>query len=114
MFYADLPLLFVDLTIGETIAPRIGLAYSQVHLKSRTRSDARWTSLLDLFVARGCCTDEKRAGLLAWPGSARQPWPGQAWPVRLNRWLDLKLVYQPERPLQVKGYLGFMPTFSLF
>nr|HMN30399.1 hypothetical protein [Caldilineaceae bacterium] len=113
-FYADLSLVFVDLTIEECIAPRIGLAYSQVHLKNRGRADARWTSLLDRCVATGCCTAEKRAALLTWPGSTRQPWPGRTWPVRLSRWLDLKLVYQPGQPLQVKGYLGFMQTFSLF
>lgn len=113
-FFPALCLLFVDLTLGDAIAPRLGLACSQVHLHSRAQSDPGWGALLDLSVAEGFCTPQKRAGLLNWPGAARHPFHGHNWPVRLHRWLDLKLVYQPEQPLEVKAYLGFMPTFSIF
>jgi hypothetical protein len=106
--------IFIDLTVGDTIASRIGLAFSQIHLGRLPRSDPKWSSLLEQLVESSLCAPEKREGLLNWPGSSQITFRNEAWPTRLDRWLDLKIVYQPQQPLEAKGYLGFMPRFSLF
>jgi hypothetical protein len=106
--------IFIDLTVGDTIASRIGLAFSQLHLGYLPRSDPKWSGLLEQWVKSGLCAPEKCEELLNWPGSSRVIFRGEAWPARLDRWLDLKIVYQSRQPLEAKGYLGFMPRFSLF
>lgn len=103
----------VDLTVGPTITPNIGIVFSEVQVDGR-RSGLGPQNLLDQCVANGLCTPEKREALLAWPGSSRELYIHERWPTRLSRWLDIKVVYQLNRPLEAKGYLGFMPHFSLF
>jgi hypothetical protein len=104
----------VDLTIGPMITPNIGIVFSEVQVNGLRRSGLGPQNLLDQCVENGLCTPEKREALLTWPGSSRELYSHEGWPTRLSRWLDIKIVYQPNRPLEAKGYLGFMPHFSLF
>lgn len=98
----------VDLTIGERLLPRLGLEFA-----SRGGADPDRLALIDRCVAQGLCTPEKRDALLSWPGSTREELPGYDWPVRLSRWIDMKIVHRPPEPLEAKAYLGFMMHFSL-
>ncbi|UQA57517.1 hypothetical protein [Polyangium aurulentum] len=98
----------VDLTIGAGLLPRLGLEFA-----SRRGADPERRALIDRCVEQGLCTPEKREALLSWSGSTREVIPGYARPVRLSRWLDLKIVHRPPEPREAKAYLGFMFHFSL-
>ncbi|MGK3967602.1 hypothetical protein WMF38_25945 [Sorangium sp. So ce118] len=98
----------VDLTIGPRLLPRLGLEFA-----SRRGADPDRLALITRCVDQGLCTQEKRDALRSWPGSTREELPGYAWPVRLSRWIDMKIVHRPAEPLEAKAYLGFMIHFSL-
>jgi hypothetical protein len=100
-----------DLALGASILPRMGLEFSH---PASPQDDQTQQRLLNQCVAAGLCTPEKRDALLTWPGSSRETFSRFSWPVRLRRWLDLKIVYQPDQLLEAKAYLGFSPRFSLF
>jgi hypothetical protein len=106
--------------IQEQIGSRIGL---ECYLNQQPKKEPRWTEFFDLLVAMKCCTPEKRDALLRWPGLIQQKDTQELWPVNLQEldsWISqgnisvfwrtinhLKLVYQPDRPLQAKAYLAF-------
>ncbi|XXT20200.1 hypothetical protein WME94_01360 [Sorangium sp. So ce429] len=98
----------VDLTLGARLLPRLGLEFA-----SRRGADPDRRALIARCVDQGLCTPQKRDALLSWPGSTREELPGYAWPVRLSRWIDMKIVHRPPEPLEAKAYLGFMIHFSL-
>jgi hypothetical protein len=106
--------MYIDLTIGEAVMPKLGVAFSQQQIENLPHRDPTRQILLERCVQTGLCTSEKREALLAWPGSFRTMLRGETWPACFRKWLDVKIVYQPGRPLEAKGYLGFMPQFSLF
>lgn len=105
--------VFVDLTIGETVAPRIGIAFPHDQIAGLSNPERQRAVLLAKCVELGICAPEKCAALLSWSGRSSHRFSGQIWPTHLNRWIDVKLVYEPDAPVEVKGYLGFMPSFSL-
>jgi hypothetical protein len=107
------PRVFIDLTFEETLSPRLGVVFPRLHLDRQQEGEQRWRQLLQLCVHQGLCTPEKQAALLTWKGSSRCQYAGEGWPVRLNRWADVKLVHQPGSPLEAKAYLGFTPRFSI-
>jgi hypothetical protein len=100
-----------QLTIGDTVPPKIDFEF---HFESSLQNDPGLRLLLDQVVTDGCCTPEKRDALLTWPGTFRQPFSHHSWPTRFYKWADIKVVYQPDRSLEAKGYLGFMPSSSIF
>ena len=110
-FCAPIDSIQIDLTVGNMISPRLGIEFFS---DTSSQKDPGRHLLLNQFVESGLCTPEKRDILFAWPGDSREVFSGQSWPSRLIRWLDLKLVYLPNQPLEAKGYLGFSPRFSLF
>jgi hypothetical protein len=103
--------IFLDLTISDRVAPRLGLAFSQLHLRGSTVPEATppWAALLDELVRRGACAEGKRAALARWSGVQKVVFADQKWPARLHRYLDIKLVSEPGQPLRAKAYLGFQP-----
>jgi hypothetical protein len=105
---------FIDLTVGEAVLPRLGIAFSQQQIANVPDRDPTRQILLEQCVQAGLCTPEKRDALFTWPGSFRALFDGESWPTRFRKWLDIKIVYQPDLSLEAKGYLGFMPYFSLF
>lgn len=105
--------MYIDLTVGEGVMPKLGIAFSQQQIAHLPQRDPTRHTLLALCAQAGLCTTEKRDALCAWPGNFRATFPGEQWPTRMHKWLDVKLVYQPQCPLEAKGYLGFMPQFSL-
>jgi hypothetical protein len=106
--------VFFDLTLDNAVASKLGIAFSQQQIEQFPRKDPGRRALLDHCVERGLCTPEKREALCSWPGSFRGTFRGHSRPTRFQKWLDIKIVYQPHHPLEAKGYLGFMPVFSLF
>ena len=106
--------IYIDLTLGETVMPRIGIAFAQQQIENLPGQDPTRKALLDRCVKEGLCSPQKREALALWPGNFYAFFSGKTWPIRFHKWLDIKLVYQPDHPLEAKGYLGFMPQFSLF
>lgn len=107
-FCATLTDLRVDLTVGPQISSRVGLEFFS---KGSTRPDQERVELLDQFVASGWCSPAKRDWLLSWSGFSTETFAHQAWATKLNRSWYAKIVCQAGRPVEAKGYLGFMPTF---
>ncbi|MFM7365930.1 MAG: hypothetical protein ACKO11_15830 [Cuspidothrix sp.] len=106
--------------IEEEIGSRIGL---ECYLDQQPRKEPRWCEFLHLLVGMKCCTHEKRDALLQWSGLIQKKDHPDLWPVNLQNldpWISpgsisvfwrtinhLKLVYQPDQPLEVKAYLAF-------
>lgn len=116
--FADFIVLSVD--VGDTIYPRISL---ECHLEKQPRFEPRWQLFLDYLVEENLCTPAKRNSLLAWPGLSQKVDQPELWPSNLT-WGDrffgsrafsvfwrtiyeIKIVYQPNLPLEAKGYLAF-------
>lgn len=85
--------VFIDLTISETVAPRIGIAFPHDQIAGLSNPERQRAVLLAKCVELGICAPEKCAAVLSWPGRSSHRFTGQAWPTRLNRWIDVKLVY---------------------
>jgi hypothetical protein len=101
--------ILVDLITRDTIPPKIGIGL----FSDPTDAEIGWSFLLRQWVRDGLCSMEERDALLAWPGSSHVVYRDHLWPTLMRRKLFFKLVYRPDRPLEVKAYLGFIPCFSL-
>ena len=101
----------IQLTIGETIRPRIDLEF---HCPGALSDDTRWQALLASVVDAGLGASDKCDALQSWPGSLRGTFPGRRWPTRFQKWVDLKIIAHETASLEAKAYLGFMPNNSIF
>jgi hypothetical protein len=106
--------MFIDVTVEEAVTARLGLAFAQQQIDNLPCRDATRRILLERCVQTGLCTREKREALLTWPGGFRALFQDREQPARIQKWLDVKIVYQPGHPLEAKAYLGFMSQLSLF
>lgn len=109
----------LDLDVGETIAPKLGL---ECYLEQQPLVEPRWAEFLDHLVASNLCVSSKRDDLLAYPGHVRQSHRPDLWSPQLKQFSNLlgsryemvlmkglhhiKIVYQPEMPLSAKAYLA--------
>jgi len=113
-------LSFLDIDVGETIHAKIGL---ECFFAKPPKDEARWSLFFDYLVEKGLCSAAKRDAIMMWPGSFQKDTDPALWPTHLN-WGDaflgdkavsvffrrishIKIVYQPDVPLEAKGYLGF-------
>jgi hypothetical protein len=106
------------LDVGETITGKLGL---ECYLyENNPQKEPRWVQLLDYFVSRGQCDPAKKDALLRWPGrhlhgltpaeAAELRMGGDSLPSRVQNLLTrrishIKLVLEPGRPAETKGYL---------
>lgn len=109
----------LDIDVGEVISPKIGL---ECYLTKQPKFEPRWQLFLSYLVETGLCTPEKRDALLAYSGYIRETSERELWPSRLRelskflgpeyervffrRLHHIKVVYQPEMPLEAKAYLS--------
>lgn len=101
-----------DLTVGPLMSARLGLEF---FTRGSTQTEAQRRRFLGQLVDERLCVPEKCDALLTWSGFSSEVYSHQSWPTRLTRSWYVKIVYQPNQPLEAKGYLGFMPGFfSLF
>lgn len=114
------PLVMLDLDIGESVAPRIGI---ELYLRGEPDSRARWHNLLAFLVERRFASESKARALLAWPGYTREGAAGDRWSPGLALgdlllrdtavsmfWRNLnhiKFGYRPGAAPEFKAYLGF-------
>ncbi len=109
----------LSMDLGNAVQARLGL---ECFIDRRPERIHQWRVLLDYFQDVGLCTSTAARALLSWHGICQRG----ACPERWLRSLDLvdrllgpiavslfarflshiKIVSQPETPLQAKGYLG--------
>lgn len=111
IFCAHTNIIRPDLSINDRIWSRIAIEFSS---DGTPQGDSKLQFLLDQCVENGLCTPEKRDALLSWSGISRKTFSHQSWPVNLSRWFEIKIIYQPNYPIELKAYLGFRVNFSLF
>lgn len=113
--------IVLNFDVGNILFPKIGIECE--FLKKNPRIEPRWQLFLDYLVERGLCTPEKRDALLNWPGYSHEKSHPELWPSNLSkvssflgargssvffrRLNHIKIVYQPGRSLEAKGYLSF-------
>ena len=106
------------LDVGEGITAKLGI---ECYLyETNPQKEPRWSQLLDYLVSLGQCAPEKKEALLRWPGrhlhglspaeAAELRTAADSLPPRLQNLLTrrishLKLVLEPGRPPETKGYL---------
>ncbi|HBB31859.1 MAG TPA: hypothetical protein DC064_08675 [Cyanobacteria bacterium UBA9273] len=116
--FGDDILLSVD--VSDTVHPKIGLEF---FWKKQPPHEPGWQLFLDHLVANQICDPAKEKALLAWPGFSQKADRPELWPQNLTgsdlflgskafsvfyRTINhIKLVYQPDRLLEAKGYLAF-------
>jgi hypothetical protein len=109
----------LDLDVGDIILPKIGLECS---FNRQPQFEPRWQLFLNRLVETGLCIPAKRDALLAYPGYSheranRELWPSNIlrvsnllWPqvssIFLRRFSHIKIVYQPDIPVEAKVYLS--------
>jgi hypothetical protein len=114
-------LLALCLDVAEHVGERLGF---ECHLEGQPPAEPRWESLLEDLVGSGWCMSEKRDALLAWPRSIVPGDRTAAWPPELvrdslrqpddhftsfvRRLSHVKVVYEPGRAVEAKGYFGFL------
>ena len=105
LYAPELETTYLDLTIGEDVEQRLGIALSQFHgREKRARGEARLHLPGELEWAR--------RALATWPGITRTTIADRRCSIR--RWLDLKAVLHDDGT-EYKAYLGFAGTLpSLF
>lgn len=119
----------LDLDAGQSILPKIGLE-CYFEGRKQPKYEPRWYEFLDYLGQLGVCCPAKRDGLLAYPGLVRESahqslWPShlRATPNYIGGYLEsifftglhhVKIVYQPDCPLEAKAYLyvaqAWLPT----
>jgi hypothetical protein len=125
MLHSIGPRVMVAIDVGASVHPKVGL---ELHLAKQPADQPRWAALFDALVARELCIPAKRDALLAWPGTSVPIGGAVAWPECLiveslcqppdrfstfvRRLYHVKLVYQPEKPLEAKAYLYFLHNWS--
>ncbi|MFL5865796.1 MAG: hypothetical protein ACJ766_01695 [Thermoleophilaceae bacterium] len=111
----------ICLDVGDELLPRLGF---ECRLVEQPPLERRWAELLGELVEAGWCTDEKRDALLGWPQLVLPREGGNGWPADLlrasllrpqdhftsleRRLSHVKVVYEPERPTEAKGYFGYL------
>lgn len=103
--------IYLDLSLDTLTSPggnRLGFAFTPQHLDHSGEQDPGRKPLLDQWVDAGLCSASQRDTLIRWPArSVVGDWSGGTWPMCLDRWLDLKCVWDPSVGLFSKAYLGF-------
>ena len=109
----------LDIDVGEFVYPKIGL---ECYLTQQPSFEPRWNLFLEYLVKLGLCVREKHDALLAYPGYVREKSHPELLPsslLKLSKFLGseyervffrglhhIKIVYQPEKPLEAKAYLS--------
>lgn len=103
--------LRLEFNVGENIQLKTGIEFLE---SMEIPGDPDRQVLLGKLKQDGVCIPEKVDALTSWPGTSTVLFDNHKWHTPIKRWMDIKLVYHEEAPLEAKAYLGFMPYFSLF
>jgi hypothetical protein len=110
----------LNFAVENIVFPKIGL---ECYFHKQPQNSPKWRLFLDYLVKNKLCTLEKANALLNWSGYSEEKFYQELWPssfakasafvcpntkstiVRLLH--HIKIVYQPNQPLQAKAYLWF-------
>ena len=99
-----LGMLHLDVLEG-ALLPRLGLEYT-LERRAQLRGALAERAFVDRLVECGLCRPERRDALAAWPGYEVRTLRHELWPSWLIRRVNcIKLVHEPGRGPQAKGYL---------
>ena len=99
--------LQVDFDAGEPLRPDLPVA---MRLHPRTTA-APW---LEKLIESGAVEPARAAAALGWSGAETVVIPDADWLVRIQRQAAIKVTAGPEGRTEVKAYLAFHPSYSLF
>ncbi len=91
------PHVSVHLDSADGVRERVGL---EIFYPGPPMLDRRWTPLMDDLRTLCLSTPERLDALRTWPGAHHG----------LTRLLDMKVVFEPEGPVEAKAYLAFCRT----
>ena len=110
----------LNFTVDNTVLPKIGI---ECEFINQPKTNSKWSLFLHYLVKNRLCTPDKRDGFLNWPGASRENPNKELWStdlVRTSTFLGsratcillrqlnhIKVVYQPNTSLEVKGYMWF-------
>jgi hypothetical protein len=93
------------LDLDGEVLPRVGVEYT-LRRPEQLRGTVVETGFLDHLVALGLCAPQRRAGLTQWSGHTVATLRHELWQsVMLRRLNCIKLVHEPGRVPEAKGYL---------
>jgi hypothetical protein len=104
--------IFVNLDVGPEVFPTVGL---ECKFRRPALEEPRWPELLSYLQQQGLCREEKRRGLLAWPGPfyAEQVLEGETWISSFNNLLShVKVGIGAGGRVEAKGYFGAWRGFG--
>jgi len=87
---------------------------TQQHVVRGPRRDPTHAQILESWVAAGLCQRDKAKVLRGWPAHPEDVGTSDPATPRRGRFVDLKLVWQADRGLSAKGYLGQQQTAGWF
>ena len=110
----------LNFSVENTISPQIGF---ECYFDKQPNNSPKWQVFFEFLLKNQLCSLEKAHALLNWPGYSEEKCNQELWPsnfakasafvypslrstfVRLLH--HIKIVYQPNQPLQAKAYLWF-------
>jgi hypothetical protein len=96
----------VDVEPTGDIGPVLGLEYL-FRRDTQTRGVLAELGLVDVLVARGMCTRERRDALVAFPRSRYATMPHELWESVLHHRVNhIKVTFARDEPLEAKAYLA--------
>jgi hypothetical protein len=104
--------IFINLDIGTTVFPTLGL---ECKFRRPAPEEPRWPALLAYLQDRGLCRDEKRRGLLYWPGPlySEQVLEGETWVSSFDNMLThVKVGFRLDGTIEAKAYIGAWRGYS--
>ena len=108
----------LNFAVGDTVHSKVGF---ECYIDKKPRINPKWRSFFDYLVEQQLCTPEKAEALLNYPGLSAEEFHQNLWPSNLSNAAKIvypnlrstivrtlhhiKVVYQPNKPLQAKAYL---------
>ena len=104
--------VFINLDVGTGVFPTLGL---ECKFRRPAPEEPRWPALLAYLQERGLCRDEKRRGLLNWPGPfySEQRLEGETWVSGFDNMLThVKIGFRLDGQIEAKAYIGAWRGYS--
>ena len=110
----------LNFAVKDFIYPKLGF---ECYFDKQPKNSSKWKLFIKYLATKGLCTEEKAEALISWTGYTEAKNYSELWPESLAKasalvapnfrstiartFHHIKIVYQPNRPLQAKAYLWF-------
>jgi hypothetical protein len=99
-----------NVLMNKTILNQLEL---ELNYNTPLTSDPRRARALELLCRQGCASKSACSAVTQWPGYDWHTVKNGVWPVKIKKWLDLKLCINEGEKMTAKAYLGFYPFLSI-